>query len=51
MIEIAHPRGRNLNEGRASNSDPEGEIYLFYMDRLMMDCFSHLFKVFYRDIR
>ena len=44
-IEISHPRGRNFNQGRGLpshwlNSDPEGEISLAYMDRLMMDCFS-----------
>ena len=53
-IEISHPRGRNLNQGRGLpsprlNSDPEGEISLSYMDRLMMDCFSPTFsKVFVR---
>ena len=45
MIEMSHPRDWNLNQGRglqspSINSDPEGEISLSYMDRLMMDCLS-----------
>ena len=48
-IEISHPRGRKLNQGRGLpspwlNSDPEGEISLSYMDRLMMDRFSPTFR-------
>ena len=48
-IEISHPRGRNFNLGRGLpspwlNSDPEGEISLSYMDRLMMDRFSPTFR-------
>ena len=48
-IEISHPRGRKFNQGRGLpspwlNSDPEGEISLFYMDRLMMDRFSPTFR-------
>ena len=44
-IEISHPRGGNLNQGRDLptpwlNFDPEGEISLPYMDRLVMDSFS-----------
>ena len=51
-IEIYHPRGRNLNKGRGllspwQNSNPEGEISLSYMDRLMMDCFSPTFRRFF----
>ena len=51
-IEISHPRGRNLNQGRGLpspwlNFDPEGEISLSYMDRLMMDCFSPTFPRFF----
>ena len=51
-IEISHPRGQNLNQGRGLpspwlNSDPEGEISLSYMDRLMMDCFSPTFPRFF----
>ena len=51
-IEISHPRGRNLNQGRGLpsswlNSDPEGEISLSYMDRLMMNCFSPTFPSFF----
>ena len=50
-IEISHPRGRNFNQGRGLpspwlNSDPEGEISLSYMDRLMMDRFLPLFEGF-----
>ena len=50
-IEISHPRGRNFNPGRGLpspwlNSDPEGDISLSYMDRLMMDCFLPLFQGF-----
>ena len=53
-IEISHPRGRKFNQGRGLprpwlNSDPEGEISLSYMDRLMMDRFSPTFpRVFVR---
>ena len=33
---LSHPRGRKFNQGRGwLNSDPEGEITLSYMDRLM----------------
>ena len=47
-IEISHLRGQNFNQGRGLpspwlNSDPEGEISLSNMDRLMMDCFSPTF--------
>ena len=50
-IEISHPRGPNLNQGRGLpspwfNSNPEGEISLSYMDRLMMDRFSPTFQRF-----
>ena len=50
-IEISHPRGRKFNQGRGLpspwlNSDPEGEISLSYMDRLMMDRFSPTFEAF-----
>ena len=50
--EISHPRGRNFNQGRGLpspllNSDPEGEISLSYMDRLMMDSFSSTFPRFF----
>ena len=50
--EISHPRGRNFNQGRGLpspwlNSDPEGEISLSYMDRLMMDRFSPTFPRFF----
>ena len=32
------------------NSDPEGEVSLFNMDRLMMDCFSPTFsKIFWLE--
>ena len=56
-IEISHPRGRNFNQGRGLpspwlNSDPEGEISVSYMDRLMMDrFFSHFSEVFCRNIK
>ena len=48
-IEISHPRGRKFNQGRGLpspwlNSDPQGEISLSYMDRLMMDRFSPTFR-------
>ena len=48
-IEISHPRGRKFNQGRGLpspwlNSDPEGEISLSYMDRLMMDRFSPTYR-------
>ena len=51
-IEISHPRGRKFNQGRGLpspwlNSDPEGEISLSYMDRLMMDRFSPTFPRFF----
>ena len=52
--EISHLRGRKFNQGRGLpspwlNSDPEGEISLSYMDRLMMDRFSPTFgRVFVR---
>ena len=51
-IEISNPRGRNFNQGRglanpAINSDPEGEISLFYKGRLMLDCFSPTFPRFF----
>ena len=51
-IEISHPRGRKFNKGRGLpspwlNSDPEGEISLSYMDRLMMDRFSPTFRRFF----
>ena len=51
-IEISHPKGRNFNQGRGLpspwlNSDPEGEISLSYMDRLMVDCFSPTFSRFF----
>ena len=29
------------------NSNPEGEISLFYIDRLMIDCFSPTFPSFF----
>ena len=50
-IEISHPRGQKFNQGRGLpspwlNSDPEGEISLSYMDRLMMDRFSPIFEGF-----
>ena len=50
-IEISHSRGWNLNQGRGLPSpllisDPLGEISLFYIDRLIMDCFSHTFASF-----
>ena len=50
--EISHTRGRNFNQGQGLpspwlNSDPEGEISLSYMDRLMMDCFSPTFSRFF----
>ena len=54
-IEISHPRGRKFNQGRGLpspwfNSDPEGEISLSYMDRLMMDRFSPpLFEGFFSE--
>ena len=46
--EISHPRGRNLNQRRGLqspwlNSNPEREISLSDMDRLMMDCFPPTF--------
>ena len=49
--EISHLMGWNLNQGRGMpspwlNSDPEGEISLSYMDRLMKDCFSPIFRMF-----
>ena len=48
-IEISHPRGQNMNQGRGLpspwlNLDPEGVISLSYMDRLMVDCFSPTFQ-------
>ena len=48
-IEISHLRGRKFNQGRGLpsswlNFDPEGEISLSYMDRLMMDRFSPTFR-------
>ena len=48
-IEISHPRGQKFNQGRGLpspwlNSDPEGEISLSYIDRLMMDRFSPTFR-------
>ena len=52
-IEISHSRGRNFYQGRGLqspwlNSDPEGEISLFHIDRLMLDCFSpHFSKLFF----
>ena len=45
-IEISHSRvGRDYSQGGGLpspcfNSDPEGEISLSYMERLMMNCFS-----------
>ena len=49
-IEISHPRGRKFNQGRALPSlrlISEGEIFLSFRDRLMMDCFfSDFSKVF-----
>ena len=47
-IEISHPRGQNFNQGQglpcpSLNSNPEGEIFLSNMERLMMDCFSPTF--------
>ena len=47
--EMSHPRGRKFYQGRGLpspwlNSDPEGEISLSYMDRLMMDRFSPTFR-------
>ena len=53
-IEISHPRGWNFNQGRGLpspwlNSDPEGEISLSYMDRLMMDRFSPTFPRFFSE--
>ena len=53
-IEISHPRGRKFNQERGLlspwlNSDPEGEISLSYMDRLMMDCFSPTFRSFFSE--
>ena len=54
--EMSHPRGRNFNKGRGLpspwlNSDPGGEISLSYMDRLMVDFFSHFSKVFCRNLK
>ena len=42
------PEGRNFYQGRVPdiNSDPEGEIYLSFMDWLMMDYFSPNFREF-----
>ena len=31
------------------NSDLEGEIFLSYMERLMMDCFSLIFQDFFSE--
>ena len=56
-IEISQSRGRNFNQGRDLpspwlNSDPEGEISLSYIDRLMMDCFSPTYTSFFcRNIK
>ena len=49
--EISHLRGQKFNQGRGLpslwlNSEPEGEIFLSYRDRLMMDCFSPTFRRF-----
>ena len=51
-IEISHPRGRKFNQGRGLpsprlNSDPEGEISLSYIDRLLIDRFSPTFRRVY----
>ena len=48
---ISPPRGRNFNQGKSLpspwlNSDPEGEISLSYMARLMMGFFLSLFQGF-----
>ena len=48
-IEISHPRGQIFSQSRGLpspwlNSDPEGDISLSYMDRLMMNCFLPLFE-------
>ena len=50
VIEISHPWGQNLNQGRGFpspwlNSDPKGEISLSHMDRLMI-VFLPLFQSF-----
>ena len=49
---LSHPRGQNFNQGRDLpsswlNSDPEGEISLSYMDRLMMVCFFPTFPRYF----
>ena len=50
--EISHLRGRNFNQVRGLrspwvNSDPKGEIFLSYIDRLMMGCFSPILTRFF----
>ena len=55
-IEISHPRGQNFNQGRGLlspwlNSDPEGEISLSYMDRLLGFFVSNFSKVFCKNIQ
>ena len=50
-IEISHLRSRKFNQGRSLprpwlNYNPEGEIFLPNMERLMMDCFSPTFPSF-----
>ena len=43
----SHPRGWNFYQGRGLlSSNPEGEIYLSYMDLLMIDYFSPTFSEF-----
>ena len=55
--EISLLRGWILNQARglqspSLNSNPEGEISLSYMNRLMMDCFSPTFSTFFgRNIK
>ena len=49
--ETSHPTCQNFNHGRGLqspwlNSDTEGEIFLSFVDRLMMDCFSPTFPSF-----
>ena len=46
MMHCFSPQGQGLPSPWL-NSDPEGEISLSYMDRLMMDCFSPTFLSFF----
>ena len=43
--EISHLRGRKPRPWL--NTNPESEIYLFYMDKFMMDCVSPTFLRFF----